>query len=173
MFDGYREEFSTKDEEHLRRSRSAINVDVKVEDSIHVTFGQSEFLANSNNKEQLISLLTFHLKERGCNVLQAHGDADTLIVSSAIKEAQKGMEVRVISDDTDILVMLIALASPNYNLKMIVPGKGSHSNRIHNIQAMQQEIGEMKNILCLFISLQALILFPQYIGKAKRPHLKK
>lgn len=59
---------------------------MKVEDSIHVTFGQNDFLANTKNKEQLISLLTIHLQGRGCTVLQARGDADILIVSTAITE---------------------------------------------------------------------------------------
>lgn len=88
VFDGYGQG-NTKDEEHLRRSRSTTNIEVKVEDSIQVNINQSEFLANDKNKMGLISLLTVHLKRRGCTVHQASGDADLPIVLTAIDEAEK------------------------------------------------------------------------------------
>ncbi|KAG8172734.1 hypothetical protein JTE90_022884 [Oedothorax gibbosus] len=93
VFDGYNEG-NTKDEEHLRRSRSTTNIEVKVEDSINVNINQSEFLANSKNKMSLISLLTVHLQRRGgCTVNQASGDADLLIVLTAIVKLRKELKL--------------------------------------------------------------------------------
>ena len=40
-------------------------------------------------------------------VYNSTGDADTLIVSSALQYAQQGQEVNVVADDTDILVLLV------------------------------------------------------------------
>ena len=56
------------------------HVEVKVEDAINVTLGQAEFLSNSKNKMQLIALITVHLQQAGCKVIQAEGDADTKII---------------------------------------------------------------------------------------------
>ena len=53
----------------------------------------------------LIYLLTVHLQRSSCTVHQESGDADLLIVLTAINEAKKGAEVCVIGDDTDLLVL--------------------------------------------------------------------
>ena len=94
---------------------------MKVEDSIHANLTQSELLANAKNKMSLISLLTVHLQRGGCTVHQASGDADLLIVLTAIDEDKKGVEACVISDDTDLLVLLTAHAPSENKLKMAVP----------------------------------------------------
>lgn len=146
VFDGY-EKGNTKDEEHLRRSRTTTHVEVKVEDSIHVNLGQSEFLANAKNKMGLISLLTVHLQRAGCTVHQAPGDADLMIVLTAIDEAEKGLGASVVGDDTDLLVLLTVHAPPDNKLKMVVPKKGNQQEKVYSISDIQRGIGEMKDVL--------------------------
>ena len=82
----------------MRRLHSKSNIEVKVENSIHVNISQSEFLANAKNKISLINLLTVHLQRSGCTVHQAPGDADLLIVLTAIDEDEKGVEACVIGE---------------------------------------------------------------------------
>lgn len=53
---------------------------------------------------------------------------------------------------------------------MIVPGKGSQSNKTHIIQSIQREMGDIKDV-CAFMPLQAAIPCPQYTEKGKRLHL--
>lgn len=146
VFDGY-ERGNTKDEEHLRRSRSTTNIEVKVEDSIHVNINQSEFLANAKNKVGLISLLTVHLQRSGCTVHQASGDADLLIVLTAIDEGKKGFNACVIGDDTDLLVLLTVHAPSENKLKMVVPKKGNQQEKVYTISDIQRDIGDMKGVL--------------------------
>ena len=75
-----------KDEEHLCRSRSTTNIKIKVEDSIHLNIKQSEFLANTKNKICLIYILVMHLQRGGYTVHQAWGNANLLIVLTAVDE---------------------------------------------------------------------------------------
>lgn len=146
VFDGY-EQGNTKDEEHLRRSRSTTNIEVKVEDSIHVNINQSEFLGNAKNKMGLISLLTVHLQRGGCTVHQALGDADLLIVLTAIDEAEKNVEACVIGEDTDLLVLLTVHAPSQKRLKMMIPKKGNQQEKVYTISDIQRDIGNMKDVL--------------------------
>jgi len=146
VFDGY-VNGNTKDEEHLRRSRTTHSFEVKVEDSIHVNLGQGEFLANAKNKMGLISLLTVHLQRAGCTVHQAPGDADLMLVLTAIGKAKKGPGASVIGDDTDLLVLLTVHAPPENKLKMVVPKKGNQEEKIYSISDIQRNIGEMRDVL--------------------------
>ena len=68
---------------------------------------QQLFLANEKNKVQFINLLSHYLRLDGHAVIQSKGDADTQIVSAAIALASDGKHTAVISDDTDILVLLL------------------------------------------------------------------
>ena len=120
---------------------------MKVEDSIHVNIKQSEFLANSKNKMNLISLLTLHLQRGGCKIHQAMGDADLLIVLTAIEEDEKGIEAYVIGEDTDLLVLLTVHAPSENKLKMVVPKKGNQQEKIYRISDIQRGIGDMKDVV--------------------------
>ena len=42
------------------------------------------FLANTDNKKRFIAMLQRHLSESGFSTLQSEGDADVLIVKTAI-----------------------------------------------------------------------------------------
>jgi len=69
---------------------------------------QEPFLANTTNKKGFIVLLKQYLEQQGTTVCQAAGDADTLIVSTALKNAVEGSRIVVmVAEDTDILVMLL------------------------------------------------------------------
>lgn len=63
------------------KSKKSPDVSVHLENSIG-DISQQAFLANSNNKEGFIELVTRVLSSNGHNVLQCRGDAGTLIVST-------------------------------------------------------------------------------------------
>ena len=84
VFDGY-DAPSTQDAEHSRRVASSR--EVLIEDSIHVSMSQQEFLENTANKLRFIALLTSHLEAAGCEVHHASADADRLIVLTALDVA--------------------------------------------------------------------------------------
>ena len=69
--------------------------------------GQREsFLANENNKQAFLSLLSEMLKKRGCSVNIADGDADVDIVHAAVSSSNYATTT-VIGEDTDLLILLL------------------------------------------------------------------
>ena len=62
---------------------------------------QREFLCNSNYKECLIGMLVHILSCDGHSIVQRHGKADTLIVSTILDFACLGMDICLIAVPTD------------------------------------------------------------------------
>ena len=69
---------------------------------------QSEFPANSNNKERFIPSLALVLPEHGHQVTICPGDADLTIVRTALKIANDGSHATAVADDIDILVIFLS-----------------------------------------------------------------
>ena len=67
---------------------------------------QQAFLKNDLNKTQLIDMLMKGMKDNGHNVHQSDSDANTIIVEKALTLLTAGHNTIVVSDDTDILVLL-------------------------------------------------------------------
>ena len=59
-----------------------------------------------NNKKELIRLLSIKFLQHGIKVEQSEGDADVLTVQKSL-EISITKQVKVVSDDTDILVLLM------------------------------------------------------------------
>ena len=108
VFDGY-ESASTKSVEQKRRGKRFQKCpDVDVKEDIIVPFTQEKFLSNTSNKVQMIKMLSQYLKDDGNEVINCSGDADSTICHTALDLATTGeKEVVLITDDTDIFVMLI------------------------------------------------------------------
>ena len=106
IFDGYDDPLSTKAHEHVRRS-GLCSADVVVGDaSMKVTTSRKLFLKNTNNKKELIKILSSRFTKMNIATTQSKGDADVLTVKTAI-DAAHSKKVCVVSDDTDILVLLM------------------------------------------------------------------
>ena len=99
-----------KDAEHSRRVASSR--DVLIEDNIHVSMYQQEFLGNTANKVRFIALLTSHLEAAGCEVHHVSADADRLIVLTALDVADKCAASVLVGEDTDLLILLTVLSDP-------------------------------------------------------------
>ena len=105
VFDGYDDPNSTKAHEHARRmGKTSSNANVIA--LMELTTNQELFLNNIQNKKNFLKLLGKELKQEGIAVKFSDGDADVLIVSTAIKHSSTG-EVMVVADDTDIVVLLM------------------------------------------------------------------
>ena len=109
VFDAY-DVPSTKDAEHSRRVASSR--EVLIEDNIHVSMSQQEFLGNTANKVRFIALLTSHLEAAGCDVHHASVDADRLIVSTALDVADTCAASVLGGEDTYLLILLTVLSDP-------------------------------------------------------------
>jgi len=110
VFDGHSDTSSTKDCAHMRRSSGKISVTVQFTSSMALQTKKEEFLSNEQNKQRFIILLSQRLEQSGCEIHQAsRGDADVLIVQTALKSATE-QETVLVGDDTDLLVFLICRA---------------------------------------------------------------
>lgn len=92
VFDGYTFDLSTKTSEQQQRQNSGkVSADVTTADgSTCVSVKKAEFLLNQSNKSLLIKLLCQRLTEHGIRNSQCDGDADGLIVETAISIANAG-----------------------------------------------------------------------------------
>ena len=104
--DGYSDNPSTNDCAHIRRSGGTIGVTVHFIFSMALQTKKEEFLSNKHNKHRFTALLSQKLELAGCEIHQARGDADVLIVQTAITSAAK-QETVLVGDDIDLLVFLI------------------------------------------------------------------
>lgn len=134
VFDGYPEDQPTKSiksAERLRRSKRHTTPEVIFTELMVVTMTQEQFLSNDRNKARLISLLTERLEGEGFSVKQANEDADHLIVATALEVSQEHEKVVVVGEDTDLLIMLNALATPSANIYFSKPGRGTTPSKVY------------------------------------------
>ena len=82
---------------------------------------KEEFLANKENKQKFIHLLGNKLQQSGCSTIHAEGVADLLIVQTAI-QSSRSITTVLVSNDTDLLVLLCHHAETNANELFFKPG---------------------------------------------------
>ena len=102
---------STKDCIHQRRA-SVCGPTVVFDPDMIITLRKEEFLSNKANKQRFINLLADRLKQEGCSILHAKGDADLLIVKETIKESNTAV---LVGDDTDLFVLVCYHGEMNAN----------------------------------------------------------
>ena len=76
---------------------------------------KEEFLTNPKNKQRFINMLGSRLEGEGCHVHHAEGDADFLVMKTAV-ECADHIDTVVIADDTDILILLIHHGHTKHNM---------------------------------------------------------
>jgi len=144
VFDGY-EKPNIKDMEHKLRMKQSSSVIIAFDENSPLIVKKDKFLSNHINKQRFINVMGSYFRENGHSIIHAEGDADTLIVKEALKMAQV-QEVTVVSDDTDILILLLY-----HSTKKIFMKSAIQSGRIRDIQAMQQCIGKTACQTLLFV----------------------
>ena len=109
VFDGYGST-NTKDTTHQIRSKGNAGTSVTFTADTPVTMKKGQFLANRQNKQRFIFMLSEELRKNNCEVHHASGDADLLIAMKAVQSANSSNTV-LAGDDTDLLVLLCFYAS--------------------------------------------------------------
>lgn len=130
-FDGY--DFntsSTKSAERLQRSTSASSTDILFTEIMAITVQQDKFFGNINNKTRFIKYLTQSLQKNNIIVKQAEDDADLLIVNTALEVSCQ--QAVIVSEDTDVLVLTIALTPSNKTLYYLKLGKQGNENTLYS-----------------------------------------
>ena len=108
VFDGYDTEYSTKTDEHSHRNQGvSISADINITNpDMLLSVKKNSFLRNTRNKNQLIKLICKKLHSNDIVSIQAEGDADFLIVKTAMDFVNDGKTTVVAAEDTDVLVMI-------------------------------------------------------------------
>ena len=104
VFDGYNE-ISAKYTTLQRRVSGKVAPTVSFTENMPVTLKKENFLSNPKNKQQFLLMLSQALQTMGSITHHADGDADLLIVRTAVESAQTKTTV-LVGDDTDLLVLL-------------------------------------------------------------------
>ena len=84
VFYGYDRGANIKDNTHQRRNRSQLTNRVDVTKTTKFVGKKEIFLSNDMNKQEIIKLILEKLKQNGCCVIQAEGDADVDIVKATL-----------------------------------------------------------------------------------------
>ena len=169
-FDGYGSKPSTKSMTHQRRSAGKGGATVTFQDGMKVTAKKDAFLANTDNKQRFITMLQRHLSEIGCHTLQAEGDADVLIVKTAVDSAVTH-PTGLVGDNTDLLVLHCyhTRADSNDLDFRPEPKANSKERRVWNLLKVKAELGPavFRNMLFLHAILGCdTTSHPYGIGKA-------
>ena len=141
MFDRYQNGPSTKDGTHQRRA-GAYGQTVNFDSTMIAKLRKEEFLATKENKQKFIHLLGNKLQQSGCSTIHAEGDADLLIVQTAI-QSSRSITTVLVGDDTDLLVLLCHHVEMNANEFFFKPEpkQRSKTRKTWNIKRTKTSLG--------------------------------
>jgi hypothetical protein len=167
VFDGYNDSDSIKTCEQMRRNKIS-SPDIKINEGSNVCTNQERFLANTTNKQQLISMLTKTLCDAQIEVKQSTGDADRLIVISALERSNSA----IITQDTDILVLLTALAPAEQEYLLVKPKLGRTPQKVFSSNYLQQQHHDVKSYILFVHAFSGCDTTSAVYGKGKKQILK-
>jgi len=170
VFDGYGNIPNTKDAEHARRISRGRSLDIIIDEAMACSSKPSEFLANEKNKVQLIALLSKKLNDEGINVRQAKADADVLIVTTAIDLSKEHSDFRVVivGEDTDLLVLIVALVPNTQDILLLKPFSGKQVARVYSSSALQVALGPLTDNILFAHAVSGCDTTSAPFGKGKR-----
>ena len=121
IFDGGYECPSTKDTTHLRRSKGRKGKQVRFNKQMKLSM-KEDFLLNKSNKQRFQEMLTEIMNEGPLSAIQALGDADGLIVSTAL-DLSKERPIAIVGEDTDLLVLALQHSTEEHEIFLTAPAK--------------------------------------------------
>ena len=172
VFDGYDGTPSTKDTTHIRRSKGKLGKPVAVKGNMILNMKKQDFLLNFENKQSFLKLLGDQMNNAKLECIHAKGDADSLVVETAIQCSIANATV-VIAEDTDILILLLYHANIQYEKIYFTSAAKKTSKKIEqdawNITDTKLELGEelCKSILILHALLGCDTTSGVFVGKSR------
>lgn len=146
---------STKDSTHQRRA-GAYGPTVNFDSTMIAKLKREEFLVNMENKQKSIHILGNKLQQSGCSTIHAEGDADLLIVQTAI-QSSRSITTGLVGDDTNLLVLLCHHAEMNANQLFLKPEpkRRSKTRKTSNIKRTKTSLGA--NVCANILFVQAIL----------------
>ena len=150
VFDGGYDLSSTKDTTHLRRTKGKKGKQVRLNSQLQLTMKKEDFLLHKSNKQHFLEMLTAKMVENGLSAIQDSGDADRLIVSTAL-DLSKTHPVAIIGDDTDLLAITLQHATNEHEIYITAPPKSKSLDKpkLWDIAHMLGKLGENCNCMGL------------------------
>ena len=135
---------------HLRWSGGVVSTLVNFNGDMTIQTKKEAFVASSINRQRFIIMLSDRLHASGCRTIHAEGDADTVIVQTAVRCADSGVTV-VVGEDTDLLALLCYPVKPQSpNIYFRSDRKTKTKNRVWSIQWLQNSLSLRLTRLLLF-----------------------
>ena len=136
------DDMSTKNMTHQRRAAGKAGATVTFTENMNVTLKKDTFLANPKNKQRFINMLSRFLQEDNCPTFHDEGDADVLIVKTAVESARERNTV-LVGDDTDLLVLLCFYTrSDSFDLYFKPEPKANSRRRVWNMKKVKEQLGD-------------------------------
>ncbi len=113
------------------------------------------------NKQKFLSILSSQLEKAGCSTAHASGDADVLIVLTAVHPS-KSVDTVLVGEDTNLLVLLLYHAALNSKELYFRPEPKSNARKVRlwNIKKSKENLGlSICSKLLLFMQLQDVIQY--------------
>ena len=149
IFDGY-ESLTTKATERSRRAKQKASADVHFNETMILKVNQENFLLNSKNKMNIIKMLRNKLAEVEIDSMQCVADADRTIVTKALEIAEDvNKKVVVVTEDTDVLVLVAALTPTNSEVFVLKPARPNKAEELYSSKSLCHLPSVWENILFL------------------------
>ena len=148
VFDGYLGGPTIKDNTHQRRGKNVHAVISFTEETVF-DGKKDEFLSRDTNKQKMIDLISETLRGKGCEVINAPGDADVPIEKAAVLSAVSH-STTLIGEDTDLLVLLLHYAQ-QANKDLYFRSDKANADKVYHINELKMVMGEELCSQLLFI----------------------
>ena len=147
VFDGYLGGPTIKDNPHQRRGKNVHPVISFTEETVFAG-KKDEFLSRDRNKQNMIDLISKKLLEKGCEVINALGDADVEIVKAAVLSSLT-RSTTLIGEDTDMLVRLLHYMQ-QANTDLYFRSDKANADKLYHINKLKIVLGEELGSRLLF-----------------------
>lgn len=139
VFDGYLGGPTIKDNTHQRRGKNVHAVISFTEETVF-DGKKDEFLSRDRNKQKMIDLISEKLRGKGCEVINAPGDADVQIVKAAVLSSVT-RSTTLIGEDTDLLVLLLHYTQ-QANKDLYFRSDKANADKVYHINELKMVMGE-------------------------------
>jgi len=96
----------TNNNTRQRWKTKAVAKTVSITDTAKFVAKEGDFLSNERNRMVANGMITERLRQKGCYIIQAEGDADVYIVKAAVTMCIS-CSTTLIRKDTDLLILLL------------------------------------------------------------------
>ena len=130
--------------ETSERAGGKAGADITFTDEMRMTAKKDVFLANVNNKHNFINMLSGYLQHSGCQTNHAQGNADLLIVQTAVQSVTTENTV-LVGDDTDLIVLFCFYADLN---DLFMHSEAKSTTKKNHMWNIKDQLGKY---VCVFV----------------------